>query len=196
MTDTTTICNLALSKLGETSVVNLIDPTNRNEELCKLWLPICRKAALETAEWSFATKRVRSLAIPPKTDVDAHWGFANRHLIPDGCLRLLEVRETPEGTMANALDWQTEDDWIVTDADEVYIRYLSDITDGTRYPAAFVKLLAGMLAYELCLPITENKELYGQLRDEFRLLRSEAVNTDSLQGRTRRLRATKLTSWR
>jgi hypothetical protein len=55
------ICNLALSHLGDTSDVTSISPPENSvqAQLCAQFYPIARDALLEMGSWGFATRRVK-----------------------------------------------------------------------------------------------------------------------------------------
>jgi len=187
------ICNLALQWLGQDPITNLLAPTNRPEQLCALNYPLARRAVLEASEWSFATKRIESDApITPNQS----WGFSYSHPLPSACIRMLTVRDNPYDGQANGLQWQIENRLVLTDAPHVYMRYLEDVTDATRFSPAFVQALAARLASEIAIPITENAQLHSTMVSLYTMKLTEASNLDSLQGRARRVRASRLTTRR
>lgn len=55
-----TICNLALSRIGDKATVASIDPPEGSAQAghCKDWYPVCRDLVLESHTWGFATARV------------------------------------------------------------------------------------------------------------------------------------------
>src|SRR5579875_3534912 len=76
-----TICNLALSHLGDTAQVASIKPPDSSvqAQLCARFYWVARNALLEMAAWGFATRRVALSALVPQ----ASDGFA---LDENGCM--------------------------------------------------------------------------------------------------------------
>lgn len=71
-----TICNLALSHLGDTARVASIRPPDRSvqAQLCKEFYPVARDAVLEMSSWGFSTRRVQlaRVALPTFTDTNGN----------------------------------------------------------------------------------------------------------------------------
>ena len=191
------ICNLALSLLGQKPITNLLEPQTRIEELCAQWYDTTRRSLLEEGEWSFATRRLVSESPPtPANSELINWGFAYAHPTPSNCLRVLAVRDNPEDNSPNSLYWQIEDGNILTDSSSIFVRYLYDLTDSHKFTESFAHALAAKLATELCIAITDNAGLKSSLYAIYDAKRRDAINTDSLQGKSRRLRSINLTTWR
>ena len=62
-----TICNLALSHLGDTAAVASIKPPDSSvqAQLCARFYWVARNALLEMAAWGFATRRVVLAKLTP-----------------------------------------------------------------------------------------------------------------------------------
>ena len=80
-----TICNLALSHLGDTAAVASIRPPDSSiqAQLCARFYPMARNSLLEMGQWGFATKRIQPAQVPLPTYTDADgntepgtWRFA------------------------------------------------------------------------------------------------------------------------
>jgi hypothetical protein len=96
-----TICNLALSHLGDTAQVMSIAPPDSSvqAQLCARFYPIARNALLEMAAWGFATLRVAlaqvtnpTLAIAQAADPSATcgtWKYA--YALPAAMINALAV---------------------------------------------------------------------------------------------------------
>jgi hypothetical protein len=93
-----TICNLALSHLGDTATVASIKPPDSSvqAQLCARFYYIARNSLLEMQQWSFATKRVQpaQLTLPTFTDEDGNtnngpWAYA--YAVPGDMLAALAV---------------------------------------------------------------------------------------------------------
>lgn len=96
-----TICNLALSHLGDTATVVSIKPPDSSiqAQLCARFYFAARNALLEMAAWGFATRRVAlaqvtnpTLALAQAADPTAEcgsWRFA--YALPSGVINVLAV---------------------------------------------------------------------------------------------------------
>lgn len=193
MTNKVEICNMALAQLGESPVTSLDNPKTRNEELCDLYYDNLRRAILEEVQWSFAIKRefIEGTVLP-----DPEWGYGNQHLLPQGTLRLLFVGRQNNERQYSQFDWRVENGVIISDSATIYIRYLFDEEDPNRFSANFIQCLVARLAAEMCIAITENRALYGDLYRRYEEKLSTAATIDNMQGRSERLLTGRLLSSR
>jgi hypothetical protein len=92
----------------------------------------------------------------------AAFTYAYSIALPTDCLRILEINEneTPEAH-------KIESGRILTDDEDLRIRYVKDVTDYTLMDALFYQVLAHYLAYNICDHITasdgKKNELHGYL---------------------------------
>ncbi len=70
-----TICNLALSHLGDTAQVASIYPPDQSvqAQLCARFYPIARNSLLEMAAWGFATRRIQLAKVSNPTVNTVTW---------------------------------------------------------------------------------------------------------------------------
>jgi len=86
MASTVSICNQALSLLGEAPIISLDDDSN-TAALCKANYSDLRDAVLEAGNWSFALQwlKLPKLASPPVSE------YANAYEIPPNVIRIIFV---------------------------------------------------------------------------------------------------------
>lgn len=89
-----TICNLALSHLGDTATVMSIKPPDSSiqAQLCARFYPIARNALLEMSSWGFATRRVALAQVANPTigsNGTGTWLYA--YALPDAMINALAV---------------------------------------------------------------------------------------------------------
>ena len=92
-----TICNLALSHLGDTASVASIKPPDSSvqAQLCARLYYVARNALLEMAAWGFATRRVALAQVtnptldPNDPDSRGTWRFA--YALPNAAINVLAV---------------------------------------------------------------------------------------------------------
>lgn len=155
MTAVVTICNMALSRIGQAVTISSIDPPEQTEEaqLCAQYWPQVRDMTLSAHAWGFATVRADlgnlTSAYPPTT------AFKYTYAYPSDCLRLIGVRVAEP---VNDIDFENVDIGAASDgtrliysntkdASAVYIR---QVTDSAVYSAQLVEaqvyFLASLLA--------------------------------------------------
>ena len=84
MSSAVDICNIALRKLGASTIMSL-DDESEEARLCKLLFPFVRDCELRKYFWSFAIKRV---LLPASVEVPA-FGYTTKYNLPSDFLRLV-----------------------------------------------------------------------------------------------------------
>ena len=190
------ITNLGLTLLGARTITSLDDDTTE-ARVALVHYEAARDALLEAREWTFAVKR-QTL---PKLSEPPDWGYGAAFLLPADLIRLLEVRSDTSGAVhsvrnANSLDWRREENTVLTDAEVIRIRYLSRITDPTRFSSTFVQALGARMAVEMCLGITQSPKMLENVSVMYAAKMTEAATMDGMQGRSERIRSSRLTGVR
>ncbi len=151
------IANIALSHIGADAVVTSLSPTDGSVESghCARFLPIARQAAIATANWNFARKRV---LLAQLTNDSTIWLY--KYQVPSDCLRARKILalDDPDTPERNGAKFVQEGDALYTDRPEATLVYTRDITDTTKYPADFVTGLGLMLAGYLAGPLIKGVE--------------------------------------
>lgn len=155
------ICNLALSHLGDSATVASIDPPegSAQAEHCARFYSQARDTLLEMHSWGFASRRVKLAELE---EVWPQWAFA--YARPADCVTALAVLPYDaagdyQNGMANLpQDFTCEIDsfgqqTILTNQPDAMLRYVSRMTDTTRYPMLFTMALSHMLASMLAGPL-------------------------------------------
>lgn len=173
------ICNLALSRLGDSATIASINPPegSAQAEHCQRWYPVARDAVLELHDWGFATVRI-ALA-----EVASNWAqWQHTYAYPADCLKVLEILDstaTDDFSMAmpvNCYDngsssrgaiytpqpFTTESDAvgnkiILTNQANALARYTRYITDTTKFSPLFRDTLSWYLASYLAGPVLKGE---------------------------------------
>ncbi len=172
------ICNEALSLLAVDLIISL-DDDSVQAGLCKNLYPGIRDAVLEDADWTFAIKRRTLAALVDAPD----WGYTYQHQVPSDCLRLIQVTDQPEFDI-NAtyrFEWQKENDKIVSNGENIYIRYVRYVDDVNLFSPMFKQALSQRLAAEMAIPLAESKPLYEMYMGMYEAKRDNAASTDGTQ---------------
>jgi hypothetical protein len=180
------ICNQALGWLGANLITSLDDEGSTEAALCKANFEPVRSAVLEENEWSFAIRRNR---LVPITDEEGNWTPAKAFPIPRDTVRVLQL--SSDGRyFKQEIEWYVESNMVIVEQlDVVYIRSIFDQTDITQLSPMFNQAFAARLAADIAAPLTENLELAGTMYQLYQTKLGNAVATDALQGKNRRIRS-------
>ncbi|MGL5097666.1 MAG: hypothetical protein ACRDD1_18925 [Planctomycetia bacterium] len=138
MATTTEIANFALTHLGETRILSL-DQENEAARVCKLWFGVARKAALRSANWTCASKRV---ALAPLVDAPAY-GFELQYELPGDFIRLVRVRRAADGR-----EFVIEGQRLLTNiVAPLEFKYVFDEEDTSKFSPDLVIVLSYWLAH-------------------------------------------------
>lgn len=93
-----TICNWALSRIGERSNITSLDDHTPNADACARFYPVALAAIMERHNWAFATTR-QALAERADYPAKGPWLYAYEH--PSDCHRIVNIeprfdRERPD----------------------------------------------------------------------------------------------------
>ena len=174
----TKIINKAMILLGEPLITSPTETTKRakfgNEAYDE-----ARDAVLRAHPWNFAMAR----ATLNKDASDPDWGFANRFPLPTSpkCLRVI-VTEDDTISGISAFPWKVEGLFILTDAEEMKIRYTSQVADETKFDSLFAEAFGTYLAVIISVPLIQDKEFTSQLNDLYDIRVRQARGPDAQEG--------------
>lgn len=195
MTSEVSICNLALSHLGDDATVASIDPPegSAQAEHCARFYPVARNALLEMHPWGFATKRV---ALAMLTSDTASWRYC--YATPADALNLLAVLPADSESdytnsfgvitnqpFCNELD-ASGNDVIYTNQESAVLRYTALVDDPTRFSPLFVLALSHHLASMLAGPLIKGDAGKAEAKAQLALMQgylSQAKDSDMGQRR-------------
>lgn len=143
------IVNLALARIGDSATVTSIDPPegSAQAEQAKRFYPIARDTLLELHPWNFATKRI-SLAATSDVAPDT-WQFT--YSLPANYIRALAVYPEETNSEADQQHFIIETNELgqlvlFTNVENATLKYISLITDTTKFTPLFVNTLSFMLS--------------------------------------------------
>ena len=173
-----TICNLALSHIGNKADVTNINPPDQSAEArkCAVFYPMARDFALAKHHWSFAKRTIalNDLGSPPK-------GWAYRYGTPT--LMIKPVKVTVSGfDLPEPFDLEGDDTSgrvILTNAAQANLTYIKVITDTTVFPPLFELGVSQILASFLAGSIAEKANLADSWLNKGLLTLSMAATTDA-----------------
>lgn len=195
MASVVTLCNLALSHLGDRATVSSIDPPEGSAQAdhCAQFWPIARDEALSSEDWRFASTVAPLVAVDDTLQTDTRWRYgyvvpadflvARELVFSNGATVPLEPGSPlwELGTLASGAPI------IFTNYEDVALRYTRRIADPNRYPSRFSTALSYLLASYLAGPVVKGKtgaQASMTARSMWDKLRSEASVTDANQAKT------------
>ncbi len=171
MTSEVSICNLALTKIGEEQILSLTEDTKAGR-LCNLHYAHMRDTVLRSHYWNFAIKRV-ALAASTTAPV---YEYTTAFPLPSDFIRILDTN------LLRGADWKIEANELVTDDDAVSIRYVARITDTNQFDPLFVEALAARIGAELAQPLADSVTLTDAMFQLFERKIREARGADAQEG--------------
>lgn len=178
------ICNSALIKLGLDTISSLSD-TNKRAKFCDLQYPILRDEVLYSHPWNFAVVR-KELAQSATTPA---FGYDYEFVLPSDLLRVLNVNENDDGSIAYAIEYDVTGGNRVlrTNEEAIKILYVRRQTDVTQFTPGFGEALALRLAADLAMPLQNSRtqaELWFGVYNQFL---SSARSFDAQEGSVQRV---------
>ncbi len=164
------IGNLALSNIGEQSVIESFEEQTTPARQIGLWYDRMRRQALEYHNWSFARKRQTLALHPDPIPLSERWQF--RYVYPADCLKFREI-ENPLGQDADAIPYTIESSdsglerTILTNVEEATGIYTFDQVSTQMFSSLFVDALAALLASKIAFQLTGKRSIAAAWRNEY-----------------------------
>lgn len=164
------ICNLALSKLGESPLAGIDPNGSLASRLCYMHYHPVRREVLCANRWSFATV---SATLTSRESAGEGSSVNLPHTLPTDCLRVLDVRSP---------GWTLRGRAIYCPAESVRVRYITDTEDVASFDPLFIEAFAVRLALKLCMPLINSTTAHRSLSDEYqRIALPQAAHFNAVQ---------------
>ena len=178
--DSTTICNLALSKIGDQSITSLDDNT-LEARFCKLFYPVVLSECLMLNTWNFATKLANLSLLTDAPLFD--WTYA--YQLPADFNRITKFNSFE--TSDRIANYEINGNTLLTDDDYASIAYISNNPDPSTFTSSFISILTLKLASDLAKPVSGSLDLKNQLLQQFERSVAEAGRIDANSTRPRKI---------
>ena len=179
----TDICNLALIRLGEKRVTNIVTDSTERAIQCNLIYEQTRDELLRDYDWNFAIVRVQLAQL--SEDPVGQYDYAYQLPVSPFCLRILNIITDQEAegieniqSHINQPDYRIERRKLLTNESTVSIRYMAREQDISLYDPLFIDAFSLRLATKLALSITQSTQLANAVFGEFLVVRNRAMAAD------------------
>jgi len=176
------ICALAMSWLGSDAPTDLETPVSTPDIVCAANYEASRDAVLEDGEFSFAIGRDK---LDSPTEVE---GEPNKFDLGDASatiLRLLQVGAKYDFT--DNTQWVKEGNFVRVELDEVYIRYIAQITDVTLMTPSVIQAIAAHIAAVTAVTMTNSAKVEERRWAIYGTKLATAMANDGRVGKSRQL---------
>jgi hypothetical protein len=175
------ICNRALTACGANTIVSFGDGTTE-ANLCALHYPTVRDAVTAAYQWTHAIKRFGPLVPDAATPA---FGFTYQYILPSDLLTLTAVHL--DDRLRQIPEYEVEGGRLLTNIGSgLFIKYIAQITDTTRFVQMYTEALIARLAAEFAIPLAESKTLAQFHFQAYERKVDEAAAVDGLQGLNKR----------
>jgi len=172
------ICNFALTRIGQSQLIDSLSEQSLAAQLCTLHYDACCDEVLRDSPWPFARKRVAlaDIGSPP-----SDWLFRYRY--PVDCLRALWV--SLPGVRQPRADQRVPFEVVhaeggralLCDLPEAELVYVVRVEDTTYFDPLFVSALAWRLAAELAMGLQANAGNYAAAMQQYQQAIDRARST-------------------
>jgi len=169
------ICNDALLNMGQETIDDLNDGSNRADKCEILFNPV-RKYMLRVHPWNFATKR--DVLSPESSNPAGFFGYTFRHRKPSDSLRILKVGQRDHQA---ELRFKLEGKFILADTDTLHIRYIQNIEDMDLADPIFLQAFGFYLGWKLTYSLVEAKGKRDDMWDSYDKIVKRAKFTESAE---------------
>ena len=170
------IINVALRKVGATPITSRSSGTKTANAADDLYDEV-RDALLRSHPWNFATKRVKLARIVTTPVYEYDYGYA----LPSDWMRTIQVSDNDQGvsSITHTMEIVASARAVLCNAEDVYLRYVSRVSDPNLMAADFRYALATWLAKDLAVPIASSNSLHEALAFELKVAIAKASSSDA-----------------
>lgn len=173
------IVNNGLIEVGADTIVSLTEGSTNANVAQKIY-NFHREYLLRRFLWNFSTKR-KKLARSAYTPV---YEFDYQYPIPSDFLRLLSVSDNEDGVGIVRYKMEYDDDagrCVLCSSEEVWMRYVGDITDTQKFDPMFATCLSLRLAQVFAIKIAQSRGLSREKKEDYKEALRAARSVDAME---------------
>lgn len=177
--DKDSLCNAALSLLGEPPATPFTGGTTVRDSTCALHYPQALAKILTEHRWDFATT-LHALEIADPQPSPCPFDYPIAYPLPEDCMRILSIRHK---NGARIEDFRKLGTTIFLDAEyqtgDIHLEYLADDPSPSAMPHAFADCVVHLLAARLATHLLQNPNATEQHLAHYREALSRAATTET-----------------
>lgn len=174
------IANMSLGRIGANQITLAVQTSTEGVQ-ANLFYAHCRDALLRSYDWNFSRAR-KSLVVHPDAPT-FEWDHA--YSLPDDFLRLRSDYTTSDSQDITDR-WEIEGSMLLTNDDEVELKYVRKVTDPDEFDPLFKELLVLTLAIKLLFPLAGTSpltmEMHARMNQELAILTGRAKQIAFAEG--------------
>lgn len=174
MASVTGIANVALRAVGATTITSLNQGTPTANFMNDIYADM-RDEVLESHHWNFAVKSEQLAQTTTTPEVEFDYQYA----LPDDFLRAVSVHDSNEGT--GIARFKMRDGFIESTASQLWLVFVSRVTDANKMPALFRNALSMRLAVEAATGIAESNVMAERMQKNYEKALRRARSSDAMQ---------------
>jgi len=181
-TDKLSICNLALSHIGQSAITSaeLTGDLNKSARHLNIIYDLSKDSVLRAKDWKFASVKEALVAV---TDIIPGWAYIYTH--PAECLHINKIFYDVESQDPERIEFEVvfvpavglvvEKKVIAVNYDDAYIEYVYRVTDPALFDASFVTAFSYFLAAQIAKPLTNDNKIAELMLNMYNSLVSDAA---------------------
>lgn len=176
------ICNYALRLVGG-DAITAVDDTTTNGARCNDLYEYLRDDLLRGHFWNFATRMAQLTPVSETVGDSPTFEYDFAYTLPSDWLRTMSVHDNDAGSgVLDFLEMSLGDGThvLAANSDQIYIKYIAQITDETQYPPDFVMAFQLALARDLAIVVANSNTLEDRLDAKARGALLRAKSADAL----------------
>ena len=181
MPDTLSIWNGALAACGERALASLTENREPRYVIEDVWNREFIRECLEEAMWKFAT---RSSKLSYSPSVTPAFGYQYGYEKPGDWLKTVAVCQD-EFYKVPLLSYTTEQGYIYTELDEIYVKYVSNDVewgmDLSLWPRSFTRYMEHYLGSLIMPRLNHSESKQNELKRLVKQFRVEAKQADAIE---------------
>ena len=155
------VCNAALQLIKNSKQITSLEQGTKEANACEIIFDEMRDATLEVHNWNFATKRVKLAQLTDTPEFE--WDYA--YQLPSDFLRVVSVHNNSTGR--DRIPYKIENGEILSDAEDLFLRYVARVEDPNLMPATFRLALSKILASRLAVTLTGSASLSKEMYEQY-----------------------------
>lgn len=177
MPSETGVMNQALIEVGASTITSRTDGSVSANAVDEIYDDI-RDDLLRSHNWNFATKRAKLARVSTAPAFE----FDHAYALPSDWLKTVSVHnnDAGHGTMLYKMELIGVQRCIVTSAEDVYLRYVSKVTDPNLMVVDFRTALKFALAVPLSIKLASSNTLREQMKQEAKMSLASARSSDAM----------------